>query len=204
MAGTLRTERGLDRLVNFSDATVAIAITLLMLPLVDVAAEIGDHPLGDLLADNWGTILAFLVSFGVIARFWVSHHKLFEAVRSYSDTLMRVNFLWLVSVVFLPFSSNLIAHAYADRAVNALYIGTMATTSLALTLMGEIVLRDGDLRAPDGERQLHPIDARLTFATMVTVLVLAVLFPHIGLFWLLLLVPAGWLSAVLERRATAR
>ena len=35
-----RTERGLDRLVNFSDATVAIAITVLLLPLVDIALEI--------------------------------------------------------------------------------------------------------------------------------------------------------------------
>src|SRR5690606_41668180 len=32
-----RTERGLDRLVAFSDGVVAIAITLLVLPLLDVA-----------------------------------------------------------------------------------------------------------------------------------------------------------------------
>jgi uncharacterized membrane protein len=44
-----RTERGLDRLVNFSDATVAIAITILLLPLVDVAVEIEKESLGEVL-----------------------------------------------------------------------------------------------------------------------------------------------------------
>ena len=61
----LRTERGLDRLVNFSDATVAIAITVLLLPLVDIALEIEKLSLGDLFARNLGTIIAFAITFAV-------------------------------------------------------------------------------------------------------------------------------------------
>ena len=109
MTPTLRTDRGLDRLVNFSDATVAIAITLLLLPLVDVADEIQHESLGDLLADHVGTVVAFFVSFIVISRLWLSHHRLFEATRSYSTLVLRVNFVWLASIAFLPFASNLIA-----------------------------------------------------------------------------------------------
>ena len=41
--------RGLDRLVTFADAVVAIAITLLVLPLVDIAGNVGDVPVGSLL-----------------------------------------------------------------------------------------------------------------------------------------------------------
>jgi hypothetical protein len=79
MTRTMRTDRGLDRLVNFSDATVAIAITLLLLPLVDIADEIRRESLGDLLADHVGTLIAFFVSFVVISRLWLSHHRLFAA-----------------------------------------------------------------------------------------------------------------------------
>ena len=46
----LRTERGLDRLVTFLDAVVAIAITLLVLPLVEVLGEAPGEPLDDLSA----------------------------------------------------------------------------------------------------------------------------------------------------------
>jgi uncharacterized membrane protein len=46
----MRTERGLDRLVTFLDAVVAIAITLLVLPLVELLGEGHDEDLGRLLA----------------------------------------------------------------------------------------------------------------------------------------------------------
>ncbi|MFP3380774.1 TMEM175 family protein, partial [Bacillus sp. SIMBA_069] len=74
----IRTERGLDRLVNFSDAAVAIAITLLILPLVDAAGQIGHSSFGEFIDKNFWEIFAFVVSFAVIARFWVVHHRIFE------------------------------------------------------------------------------------------------------------------------------
>ena len=72
--------------MNFSDATVAIAITVLMLPLVDIALEIEKLSLGDLLAANLGTIIAFAITFAVIARLWFSHHRLFEAASEWAST----------------------------------------------------------------------------------------------------------------------
>ena len=94
-----RTERGLDRLVNFSDATVAIAITILLLPLVDVAVEIEKESLGELLSSNIGTIIAFAATFAVIARLWTAHHRIFEAATDYDNGAIWINFLWLASIV---------------------------------------------------------------------------------------------------------
>jgi uncharacterized membrane protein len=200
MTRMLRTDRGLDRLVNFSDATVAIAITLLLLPLVDIADEIQHESLGDLLAAHVGTLIAFFVSFVVISRLWLSHHRLFEATRSYSTLVLRVNFVWLASIAFLPFASNLIAQTTHDAGVNALYIGTIAVTSLSMTVMQWAIWRDPELLREDGRAMLHPIDGAVTFISLVVALVGAVLVPAGGPFWLFLLVPASWVSSWLERR----
>ena len=128
-----RTERGLDRLVNFSDATVAIAITILLLPLVDVAVEIEKESLGELLWSNIGTIIAFAATFAVIARLWTAHHRIFEAAIDYDSGTIWINFLWLASIVLMPFTANVLSHSdLADPSVNALYIGTMVLSSLAL------------------------------------------------------------------------
>ena len=62
MTEQARTDRGLDRLVNFSDATVAIAITILILPLVDLAGELTTgEGAGDLLREHWPALLDSLL-----------------------------------------------------------------------------------------------------------------------------------------------
>ena len=85
-AGDQSQERGLERLVLFSDAVVAIALTLLILPLTDVEIEPG-QTLMELLRNNSGKLLAFGISFAVIARYWRGHHSIFKDVRAYDGRL---------------------------------------------------------------------------------------------------------------------
>lgn len=184
----LRTERGLDRLVNFSDAAVAIAITLLILPLVDVAADIEHQSVGAFIGDHQGELLGFGISFVVIGRFWIIHHQVFERVRDYSITMIWLNFLWLASIVSIPFATNLVSAIGGDRGdVDAVYIGNMVVASLAMWFI-ELhlvrhpdLLREGALESIDLLRSLSPT------ILLAVALVLAVLFPTVGLFWLLVL-----------------
>jgi uncharacterized membrane protein len=66
----MKTTRGLDRLVFFTDAVTAIAITLLILPLVDsVERAAGEgHSAAQFIGDNLSQLAAFGLSFVVIAR----------------------------------------------------------------------------------------------------------------------------------------
>lgn len=184
----IRTERGLDRLVNFSDAAVAIAITLLILPLVDVAQDIEHQSVGAFIADHQGELLGFAISFVVIGRFWIIHHQVFEWIRDYSITLIWLNFLWLASIVFIPFATNLVSTIGGDRGdVDAVYIGNMVVASVAMWIMEVHIcrrpelLRDGALEDIDLLRSISPT------ILLAVALVLAVVVPTVGLFWLLVL-----------------
>ncbi len=46
-------------------------------------------------------IYSFLLSFVVIANFWLGHHRVFEHVRAYTPNMMRLNLLWLLAIVIL-------------------------------------------------------------------------------------------------------
>ncbi len=199
---SFRTDRGLDRLVNFSDAAVAIAITLLVLPLVDIATEIThEHQtVWDLFIANWGTFLAFAISFVVIARFWVVHHSVFEFVKDYNETLVWLNFLWLLSIVFLPFATNVLSLAAGNNpGVYALYIGTLIVTSASMLLMEVVLTRNPGLLREGVEDGLRLTSSTVATVLFVVALVLAVLVPSVGMLWLLILLLSGPIEALYDR-----
>ncbi len=197
-----RTERGLDRLVNFSDATVAIAITVLLLPLIDVAVEIEKESLGELLSSNVGTIIAFAATFAVIARLWTVHHRTFEAAVDYDNGTIWINFLWLASIVLMPFTANVLSHSdLADPSVNALYIGTMVLSSVGLLWLVIHLRRHPALTDSAASKNLRVTETAVTVITFVVALVLSVIFPVVGIYWLLLLIPVSVVTGVRRRRS---
>ena len=198
--GPVRTPRGLDRLIVFADAVVAIAITLLVLPLVDIASQSDDVSVGRLLSDHAGQLGAFALSFAVIARFWTAHHSTFEGVGAYDAMLVRLTLLWLATVAFLPFPTELLGTQSGDGA-NTLYIGTLLASSLALGMSAAWVDRHPELQTVDvqgtGAGEPHwTMPALLAIA-----LALAAFVPGVGMWPLLLLLLAAPIDAIRRRRA---
>lgn len=201
----LRTERGLDRLVNFSDAAVAIAITLLILPSVDFAGEIVQSSLSTVLESHWATLFAFVLSFVVIGDLWLAHHQLFELIADYDYRLAWVNLVWLMAIVVLPFSTSLVANAGSgDRAVDAFYIGTIAVATASTLVMRLMLWRNPELlrREVAGELRIGGSLARTV--TLVLALLIAAFVPGVGLYSLILLVAQGVISGRLMRAAQRR
>src|SRR5260370_8201530 len=89
--------RGLDRTIGFSDGVFAIAITLLVLNfrVPQVPSHGVDAHLLDALTDETGTLTGFVISFYVIARFWIAHHRLSFLLRHPDSvfTLLHLSFL---------------------------------------------------------------------------------------------------------------
>lgn len=103
----------LERLVFFSDAVVAIAITLLALELK--VQPTGLHFTFADIACAWHKFAAFFVSFIIIAVFWVNHHRFFVYIRAVDSRLMVYNMCWLLFIALLPFTSSLVSADFFNK-----------------------------------------------------------------------------------------
>ena len=179
-----------ERLVFFTDAVVAIAITLLVLPLAEAVPQaVAQHldPV-QMISENQGKIYTFLLSFVVIARLWVVHHHMFEQVKAYSGPLMVASLGWLLTIVILPFPTEVAGLYGNDRFTSSLYIGTILAASLFQMAIVLIVRRDPALRDGDSELARAPLfDTAVTAALLAVAFAVAALVPRAGYYTLLLL-----------------
>lgn len=185
--------RGIDRLVTFSDAVVAIAITLVALPLVDVARE-ADSPEA-FFADNSFAVLAAALSFAVIGNFWRDHHRMFLRASGYTPGVLRLSFVWLVGIVFLPIATVLnVSSSSGRRLAIGLYVGTMLVTMTVFRVEELLLVRAGLLRTRGA---LAPTRRDLLGDWVPTILmaialVVAIAFPDAIGLWALLLLLLGF------------
>lgn len=179
----------LERTIALTDGVVAIAMTLLVLPLVD---EVGSFGTADALAlwdalwnDNRQLLLSFLISFLVIYAFWTAHgtlyRRLIEAGVSDARWLGQINLGWLLVIAFLPFPTALIGREVTTGTA-PVYLGTMLVLS-ALTYAMTVVVQ----RAVDGPLRL----AWLTTAVIGLCTAVSLFSPQLGMYLLLLLIVAG-------------
>jgi uncharacterized membrane protein len=154
------------RLEAFSDGVLAIAITLLVLDL-RVPDDPG-RPLGTLLAEQWQSYLAYLVSFGVIGIMWVNHHALFRRVAKIDRALLFLNLGLLLFISVLPFPTAVAADGLRrggqDAKTGMLAYG-IAQVLVAIAFSAVwiyIVRKPGILRAPLTEPQRRVAIRRFT------------------------------------------
>jgi hypothetical protein len=99
--------RSFDRLVNFTDAIVAVAITVLVLPLVALRPRSGETTVWDVINDNTGQLATFMFTFIVVAMMWRIHNRVFRYLAGFDGTIFWLNATWLLLIVFLPWSSSM-------------------------------------------------------------------------------------------------
>ena len=122
-----------ERLVFFSDAVFAIAITLLVieLRLPETGTVTGSRELLAALGALAPRLVSFVVSFVVIGSLWLSHHRFFRMVRASDQGLLLLNLLFLLFVASLPFPTAVVGRYSAIPEAEALYAGWVAAAGLA-------------------------------------------------------------------------
>jgi uncharacterized membrane protein len=103
------TERDPTRVVSFSDAVFAIAVTLLVL---EIRTPQDTRHLLHGLAALWPSYLAYAITFLLIGQVWANHHVMFDHIRSADRTMLFLNTLLLMDIAFLPFAASVLADAF--------------------------------------------------------------------------------------------
>jgi uncharacterized membrane protein len=102
-------ERNPERVVFFSDAVFAVAVTLLVLEIRP--PQDTWHLLHGLVA-LWPSYLAYAMTFLLIGQVWANHHVMFDHIRSADRMVLFLNTLLLMDIAFLPFAASVLADAF--------------------------------------------------------------------------------------------
>jgi len=130
-----KNERETGRMISFSDAIFAFAITLLAFDLK--VPNIPDSLAGPELAQWMVSLLpqlsVYIFSFIIVGIYWISHHQIFEHIRRRDTTLTWLNLLFLLLVSLIPLPAAVLVEYGDTFEAVALYASFMALCSLVLT-----------------------------------------------------------------------
>ena len=191
-----------ERFKAFVDAVVAIAMTLLILPLMESVSEAASGKLStaEFFVEHSGQLLSFGLSFVLIATFWMGHHRQYRDVEWITGPLLWINIAWMATIVWLPVPTAMIGQMETDSLQPVVYIGTLILTQIT-TLAGWLYL----LRHPDFTTT--PVDILragvigdlAAIILFLIALALAVFVPAIGYAGLLVLLLTGVVTTLLNR-----
>ncbi len=164
-----------ERLAFFTDAVVAIAITLLALDL-RVPEASSWNELGQAISDNADVYLAFFISFFIIASAWFSHHLLFRYIQRSDSRLLWMNVTWLLLIVIAPFTTRMVVD---EKVVLSFRFTCYAAVQVLLALLMIVMVayaRRADLLVTDVPPR---VTQRLTNRSLVALIPFALSIPAV-------------------------
>lgn len=181
------------RLEALSDGLFAIVLTLLVIEIrvPELHGALTDAELWHALVELGPLFVGYIVSFAVLAMFWLSHNFFYSHfVKEINRQLLLLNMLYLAGISLVPFSAHLIgAYPESQLAVsvyglNILLIGLMNVWILSYAL------RSHELDTSHiNKRLLHQALIRGRITPVCTVLGLALTFVSLPLALVLYALP---------------
>lgn len=206
----LERDASAERIIAFTDAAVAIALTLLVLPLMEAVAEVvsnhEDVTFGPWIAERTDSVIGFLMSFVLVAAYWTIHHGAMRDVRRFEGRMLTANFLWILAIVIMPVTTGVTIAFERDLAQILVYLGDFALIAIALGWLEIEVIRHpaAEEASPAQWRRLGVSAA--TIASLLVCLALIVWTPlgWLGMFAMALVGPLSKPLGQALRRALAR
>jgi uncharacterized membrane protein len=188
-----------SRIVAFSDGVFAIAITLLVLQLEVPEQASG----GKLWSELWAQrqdVFAYAISFAVVGRFWLVHHRFFGEVVRFDSRLIALNLFYLAWIVLMPFSSEVLGDHGGTEAAVVLYAANLVGVILVGSLLFSYAHRGGLTRTSAQEVRAERRRALTIAAFFLVSIPIAFLNPTLAPYCWLALFVSGTAGHFARRR----
>ncbi len=188
------------RIVAFSDGVFSIAITLLVLNL-GIDKGLTEGQIDNALWDQREMFFAYAISFAVIGRFWLVHHRFFSEVQAFDGRMIGLNLLYLGWIVLIPFSSEVLGEYGGKTTAVVLYSVNLAVVVLLGLLMSADARRRGLTKIDDRTHRENQIRATYIAGIFGLSIPIALIAPNVAPWlWLVLFVDP---SSRLARRTVS-
>jgi uncharacterized membrane protein len=156
-----------EHVISFSDAVFAFAITLMALSIdiPDLPSNLTQAELLDKLYDLFPQFESYIISFAVIALFWVSYHQVFNHIKGSHIVMVYLNLLFLLLITLLSLSTSLVINYGNYHIPYVIYSFIVILTSSLLTLIWWHATKDKLLI----DKNLHPLYIKGVMLTLVSI-----------------------------------
>jgi uncharacterized membrane protein len=192
---------GTTRVEAFSDAVIAIALTIMVLDLRPPGGEFKHGSFAELADYLAPKLTVYALSFAIIAKMWVSHHRLFNLAPYATTSLIWLNNLLLFWMSLIPFATGFLSEDPSRPLAVATYGTVLCLNASSFTLLRYYIVTH--LR-PDGA-DIHPHLLRYSIgAVALYALGAALAYVSVNLsFALFVLVPIMSIPIDRDRRTAA-
>lgn len=197
---------GFDRLINFTDAVYAIALTLaaLEIGLPEIEGDVNDPgALWAAIAEKGPKLAAFAVAFAWVAIYWRANHRFTATLRAVSGRFTLVTLIYLAFVAILPWPAEMLGEYWGNPVAVAGFALFVACVSGIEVIMWQVAFSDGIFLVSPSRRYVKQqmIGASSPVAIFLLSIPLAFVATWLAIgFWVVASIVAG---VVLTRTLTA-
>src|SRR5918999_3895583 len=157
----------LEHVISFSDAIFAFAITLMALSvdIPDLPTNLTQFELLDKLYELYPQFESYIISFAVIAIFWVSYHQVFNHIKGSHITMVYLNLLFLLLITLLSLSTSLVINYGSYQIPYIVYYTIVIMTSSLLAVIWWYATRDRKLI----NKNIHPLFVKGVMVNLISI-----------------------------------
>ena len=157
----------IEHVISFSDAVFAFAITLMALTIdiPDLPPNLSQSELLQRLDDSYPQLEDYIISFAVIAIFWISYHQVFNHIKGSHISIVYLNLLFLLFITLLSLTTSFVTNYASYQIPYIIYCTVVIMTSSLLVLIWWYATKEYRLV----DKGMHPLFIKGTFFALLAI-----------------------------------